>query len=423
MAVEGERIVAVTAYDEPPAAVADRRPGRRRGAAARPGRHPRARQRAGAHRVGGLRDRDPGGRGRRRHHDRRHAAQLDPADHHGRRRWRPSARWPRGRCGSTSASGAARCPATSPTSSRCTTPACSASSASCSTPGSRSSATSSRRTFALAMKETARLGALMIVHAEDGHLLDEGALDGGQLRRVPGVPARRCRGVGDRPGHRAGRVDRRPGPRRPPELRRRRAGAARGPRGRRRRERRDLPALPDLRRRAHPDGATELKCCPPIREADNREALWAALAAGDIDFVVSDHSPCTASLKQRGGGDFGAGLGRHRVGPARAARRVDRRPGARALPGRRGALDGERALPTGSGWRTRAGSRSARTPTWSGSPPTRSSPSTWPGCTTATRSRPTPAAGSPAWCGRPGCAAYPSSEDAVRGRLLRRGER
>ena len=57
------------------------------------------------------------------------------------------------------------------------------------------------------------------------------------------------------------------------------------------------------------DGATELKCCPPIREADNREALWAALAAGDIDFVVSDHSPCTVDLKQRGGGDFGAAWG------------------------------------------------------------------------------------------------------------------
>ena len=57
------------------------------------------------------------------------------------------------------------------------------------------------------------------------------------------------------------------------------------------------------------DGATELKCCPPIREAANREALWAALAAGDIDFVVSDHSPCTADLKQRGGGDFGAAWG------------------------------------------------------------------------------------------------------------------
>ena len=57
------------------------------------------------------------------------------------------------------------------------------------------------------------------------------------------------------------------------------------------------------------DGATELKCCPPIREAANREALWAALAAGDIDFVVSDHSPCTADLKQRGGGDFGEAWG------------------------------------------------------------------------------------------------------------------
>ena len=57
------------------------------------------------------------------------------------------------------------------------------------------------------------------------------------------------------------------------------------------------------------DAATEFKCCPPIREAANREALWAALVAGDIDLVVSDHSPCTADLKQRGGGDFGAAWG------------------------------------------------------------------------------------------------------------------
>ena len=57
------------------------------------------------------------------------------------------------------------------------------------------------------------------------------------------------------------------------------------------------------------DGATALKCCPPIREEANREALWAALAAGDIDLVVSDHSPCTADLKARGGGDFGAAWG------------------------------------------------------------------------------------------------------------------
>ncbi|MFE7240912.1 allantoinase AllB [Streptomyces sp. NPDC057580] len=46
-----------------------------------------------------------------------------------------------------------------------------------------------------------------------------------------------------------------------------------------------------------PDGATEFKCCPPIREAANQDALWAGLADGTIDCIVSDHSPCTADLK------------------------------------------------------------------------------------------------------------------------------
>lgn len=41
------------------------------------------------------------------------------------------------------------------------------------------------------------------------------------------------------------------------------------------------------------DGATEFKCCPPIREAENRELLWKGLGHGTIDLVVSDHSPCT----------------------------------------------------------------------------------------------------------------------------------
>jgi allantoinase len=58
-----------------------------------------------------------------------------------------------------------------------------------------------------------------------------------------------------------------------------------------------------------PDGATEFKCCPPIRDAGNRDKLWASLAAGDIDLVVSDHSPCTAELKRRGDGDFAAAWG------------------------------------------------------------------------------------------------------------------
>jgi len=58
-----------------------------------------------------------------------------------------------------------------------------------------------------------------------------------------------------------------------------------------------------------PDGATEFKCCPPIRDAANREGLWAGLAGGLIDVVVSDHSPCPPELKQRETGDFGAAWG------------------------------------------------------------------------------------------------------------------
>lgn len=47
------------------------------------------------------------------------------------------------------------------------------------------------------------------------------------------------------------------------------------------------------------DGATEFKCAPPIRGRENREALWKALVAGDIDFVVTDHSPCPPEMKGR----------------------------------------------------------------------------------------------------------------------------
>jgi allantoinase len=53
-----------------------------------------------------------------------------------------------------------------------------------------------------------------------------------------------------------------------------------------------------------PDGATEFKCCPPVRERENRERLWEALADGTIDMVVSDHSPCPPEMKRRQEGDF-----------------------------------------------------------------------------------------------------------------------
>ena len=58
-----------------------------------------------------------------------------------------------------------------------------------------------------------------------------------------------------------------------------------------------------------PDGATEFKCCPPIRDAVNREALWRGLEAGVIDCVVSDHSPCPPELKSPESGDFGTAWG------------------------------------------------------------------------------------------------------------------
>lgn len=53
-----------------------------------------------------------------------------------------------------------------------------------------------------------------------------------------------------------------------------------------------------------PEGATEFKCCPPIRERANREQLWDALRDGAIDMVVSDHSPCPPEMKLREQGDF-----------------------------------------------------------------------------------------------------------------------
>ncbi|HMF55382.1 MAG TPA: amidohydrolase family protein, partial [Pyrinomonadaceae bacterium] len=53
-----------------------------------------------------------------------------------------------------------------------------------------------------------------------------------------------------------------------------------------------------------PDGATEFKCCPPVRERENSEKLWSALREGLIDMVVSDHSPCLPEMKLRETGDF-----------------------------------------------------------------------------------------------------------------------
>ena len=52
------------------------------------------------------------------------------------------------------------------------------------------------------------------------------------------------------------------------------------------------------------DGATAFKCAPPIRERHHRDGLWQALAGGDIDLIVSDHSPAPPGLKGIERGDF-----------------------------------------------------------------------------------------------------------------------
>ncbi|MFM8269886.1 MAG: allantoinase AllB [Pseudomonadota bacterium] len=57
------------------------------------------------------------------------------------------------------------------------------------------------------------------------------------------------------------------------------------------------------------EGATHFKCAPPIREKKNQDALWEGLKSGIIDFIVSDHSPCTPQLKKFETGDFDAAWG------------------------------------------------------------------------------------------------------------------
>lgn len=46
-----------------------------------------------------------------------------------------------------------------------------------------------------------------------------------------------------------------------------------------------------------PDYHVEYKCCPPIRDRNNQQRLWKGIVDGDINLVVSDHSPSTPDVK------------------------------------------------------------------------------------------------------------------------------
>ena len=61
-------------------------------------------------------------------------------------------------------------------------------------------------------------------------------------------------------------------------------------------------------KRADPS-LTLFKCAPPIRQRAHADRLWAALEAGILDLVASDHSPCPPEMKALDTGDFTSAWG------------------------------------------------------------------------------------------------------------------
>jgi len=161
-----------------------------------------------------------------------------------------------------------------------------------------------------AMAETARLGALLIVHAEDAELIAAAPAPGGPsyatyLRSRPAASEERAiEGIlaALRAAQGRGHV-----------LHLSSAGALAQLRAARvvgvDVSVETCPHYLAIVAEAIDDGATQFKCAPPIRDADNCERLWQGLASGEIDMIVSDHSPCTADLKRMDTGDFAAAWG------------------------------------------------------------------------------------------------------------------
>lgn len=165
------------------------------------------------------------------------------------------------------------------------------------------------RQFEAAMDEVARLDALMLVHAEDARLIEDDRAEGtayaGFLASRPPEAENLAIELVIEQARRTGA--------RTHLLHLSSAGALSGLSAARQ-EGLDLsvetcPHYLFFEAEEVPDGATEFKCCPPIREAANRQRLWAGLGAGDIDMVVSDHSPSTLELKRPPGSDFGDAWG------------------------------------------------------------------------------------------------------------------
>lgn len=162
----------------------------------------------------------------------------------------------------------------------------------------------------VAMAESARLGALLIVHAEDTDLIAGAPAPGGPqyatyLRSRPAAAEERAIArvlAAARAARGRAHVLHLSSAGALAQLRAARAGGI------------DVtvetcPHYLALDSGAIDDGATQFKCAPPIRDPDNRERLWDGLLGGEIDMIVSDHSPCTADLKRLDTGDFAAAWG------------------------------------------------------------------------------------------------------------------
>ena len=168
----------------------------------------------------------------------------------------------------------------------------------------------SRAELGTALEELARLDALMLVHAEDADVIEQApeprgtSYEGFLASRPPAaegtavetvVAAARRTGARVHVLHLASADA-------VPLLRAARAEGLRL-------TVETCPHYLSFEAEAIADGATQFKCCPPIRDAGHRERLWTALADGDVDVVVSDHSPCTPDLKRLDVGDFGLAWG------------------------------------------------------------------------------------------------------------------
>ena len=171
--------------------------------------------------------------------------------------------------------------------------------------------------------------ALIVHHTEDPDLVGEGVMNEGEFAARLGLH-RRAEGGRDhhaRARHAARRADRQPLSRRLAHLRRSRSRCCAAPR---------TPASPvtasasinhlTLNEIDVGPYRTFFKLAPPLRAEDDRTALVAALAAGLIDVVMSDHNPQDVEVKRLPFAEAAPGAIGHRDhADRRAAPRAQRR--------------------------------------------------------------------------------------------------